>query len=76
MELLCSDEHFCKDLNEEGEHPRILANRKLIMQCAKRLGAKSVLFSNDPRGCTVKIVFVDGYTNDFNKEGYCVPTGD
>jgi hypothetical protein len=31
-------------------------------------------FSGDPRGCTVKLVVADGYTNDWGKEGICVPT--
>jgi hypothetical protein len=34
----------------------------------------SVKFQNDPRGCTVKIVVPDGYTNDWGREGICVPT--
>ena len=29
---------------------------------------------NDPRGCTVKLVVPSGYTNDWGKEGICVPT--
>lgn len=31
-------------------------------------------FGGDPRGCTVKIVVPDGYTNDWGREGICVPT--
>lgn len=31
-------------------------------------------FSGDPRGATVKIQVPDGYTNDWGKEGICVPT--
>jgi hypothetical protein len=31
-------------------------------------------FGGDPRGCTVKIIVPDGYTNDFGQEGVCVPT--
>lgn len=30
-------------------------------------------FGGDPRGCVVKIVVPDGYTNDFGAEGICVP---
>jgi hypothetical protein len=33
-----------------------------------------VKFGGDPRGCTVKIAVPDGYTNDWGKEGICVPT--
>lgn len=39
----------------------------------KSFGA-DVTFGGDPRGCTVKIVVPDGYTNDWGKEGICVPT--
>jgi hypothetical protein len=31
-------------------------------------------FSNDPRGATIKIAVPDGYTNDWGREGICVPT--
>lgn len=31
-------------------------------------------FSGDPRGCVVKLVVPDGYTDDFGREGICVPT--
>lgn len=30
-------------------------------------------FQGDPRGCVVKITVPDGYTNDWGKEGICVP---
>lgn len=30
--------------------------------------------SGDPRGCTVKVTVPDGYANDFDNEGICVPT--
>jgi hypothetical protein len=33
-----------------------------------------VVFQGDPRGCTVKLVTRDGYTNDWGREGICVPT--
>jgi len=74
MGLLCSDESFCSQVNEDGEHPRVVALRERIEHLAKEAGASGVLFSGDPRGCTVKLVFADGFTNDFAKEGYCVPT--
>lgn len=32
------------------------------------------VYSRDPRGATLKIVVPDGYTNDWGKEGICVPT--
>ncbi len=33
-----------------------------------------VVFSGDPRGATVKITLPSGKTNDWGREGYCVPT--
>lgn len=72
-ELLCSDEHFCADCNEDGEHPAMVRLEKIIGQIIKRIGCAGVIFSGDPRGCTVKLTFADGHTNDFGKEGYCVP---
>lgn len=74
MERLCSDEAFCRQCNEEGEHPRVTRCRQEIESLARRAGAKGVLFSGDPRGCTVKLTFADGYTDDLAKEGLCVPT--
>lgn len=73
MELLCSDEAFCREVNEDGEHPKVIACRKRISAVAESIGV-GVLFSGDPRRCTVKLTFADGFTNDFGKEGYCVPT--
>jgi len=30
--------------------------------------------SNDPRGACLKITVADGFTNDWGREGICVPT--
>ncbi len=46
-----------------------------ILADAQAVGAVGVRFGGDPRGCTVKLVFPDGFTNDFGREGYCVPAG-
>ncbi len=59
------------DNDLEGEALR--RNRKNILMVAKAIGCKGVQFQGDPRGCTVKLIFSDGFTNDFGKEGYCVP---
>lgn len=47
--------------------------RKAIEALVSGLGCEAI-FSGDPRGCTVRLKLPDGYTNDFAKEGYCVPT--
>ena len=40
---------------------------------AQSIGGK-VVTGGDPRGCVLKIIFPDGYTNDWGREGICVPT--
>ena len=60
--------------DREGEPlPELKRCRENIQANAAALGAKGVVFSGDPRGATVKLVFPDGHTNDWGKEGYCVP---
>lgn len=44
-----------------------------MVELAETIGCK-VHCSGDPRGNTVKIVMPDGYTNDWGREGLCVPT--
>lgn len=75
-ELWCSDEQYNREIDEDGEHPRMVRCRAAIEKLAKACGCKGVEFSGDPRGCTVKLVFHDGETNDFGKEGWCVPIDD
>jgi hypothetical protein len=72
MELLCSEEWFCKQVDADGNHPRVTQVRGHIRAMAR--ACKSVIFGGDPRGCTVKLVFADGFKNDMANEGYCVPT--
>ena len=61
----------------DGGHPlEVRECRDSIQEVAKRAGASGVIFSGDPRGCTVKLTFTDGFCNDFGKEGFCVPTGE
>lgn len=48
---------------------------KRIRQICKELGdGFGVIFQGDPRGSTVKITVPSGKTNDWGKEGICVPT--
>ena len=55
---------------ERGKRDRI--QRKIELLC-KEFDASPV-FSGDPRGNTVKIRVIDGFTNDWGREGICVPT--
>ncbi len=47
-------------------------NRAAIKQLLADIGC-GVHFGGDPRGCTVKIKFPDGATNDWGSDGWCVP---
>lgn len=59
---------------ERDEINPVLEDR--IRKEAARVGASGVVFSGDPRGCTVKLTFADGATNDFGRKGWVVPTGE
>ena len=54
----------------EAKEARILARAEKL--CAA-FGCK-VVTQGDPRGNTLKIQVPDGYTNDWGREGICVPT--
>lgn len=45
---------------------------RIILLC-KPLGIEPV-FSDDPRGHTIKLKMPSGFTDDLGKEGFCVPT--
>jgi hypothetical protein len=46
---------------------------ELVTQVCKSIGCEPV-FQGDPRGATIKVKMPDGYTNDWGREGICVPT--
>jgi len=63
-------------VNQESQ--ALLAERKtpVVRQAIEKLTDQmgcEPIFSGDPRGCTVKLKLPDEFTNDFAKEGYCVP---
>lgn len=79
MVLACNDERYRREAVEEGVsgvHPRESKLRADLSELAEKCGAVGVVFGGDPRGCTVKLVFRDGFTNDFAGEGVLVPTWD
>jgi hypothetical protein len=63
-------ESACNRQVEEGHDA---ACEVAITNLATEIGCKGVKFSGDPRGCTVKLVFHDGATDDWGSEGWCVP---
>lgn len=65
-----------KRWNEEG-WPKMAAKRERIQDKVIRLCASlraTPVFSNDPRGCCLKIAVTTGKTDDWGREGICVPT--
>ena len=57
-------------LRDEKKEGRIKAK---VTKLCEQFGCKPV-FSGDPRGHVLKIQVPDGYTNDWGREGICVPT--
>src|SRR5215469_3057592 len=65
------DQRWQKELDRnEAKEARI--REKVTILC-ERFNCKPV-FQGDPRGNTLKIQVPDGYTNDWGREGICVPT--
>lgn len=56
-----------------ADHKEAKGLRSKIRKAAAAVGAVSVILDGDPRGCTVKLVWANGETNDFGKDGWCVP---
>ncbi len=56
--------------------PPLRRCREELTRLAVSIGCKGVAFSGDPRGCTVKLQLKDGHTDDWGKEGFCVPMKD
>lgn len=55
---------------DEDKEERIVAR---VVKLCESIGCKAVT-QGDPRGNTLKVVVPDGYTNDWGREGICVPT--
>lgn len=60
--------------DEEELKPAFAELRRKIVELAKANGCAGVHFQGNPRGCTVKLILKNGETNDWGKEGWCVPT--
>ena len=75
MVAQCNGEYpYGRNHDSDNGHPApVEACRNVIRMLAESCGAEGVIFGGDPRGCTCKLTFEDGFTNDFGKEGYCVP---
>lgn len=63
-------EHECN--GDERGATMVRQAERSISATARKIGC-GVIFSGDPRGCTAKLVMPDGHTNDFGREGLCIP---
>ncbi len=86
QEVICNGVEWCQwDTNEsfnkrQARHEQW--TEKWESQLEKRIRAIvadmgpgfGVVFQGDPRGCTVKVTVPSGRTNDWGREGICVPT--
>lgn len=55
---------------QKGEEGGIEAE---VREIARQLGIPDVIFQDDPRGATIKLVMADGFYNDWTHEGVCIP---
>ena len=55
--------------------PELDSIQTRLEQIPREIGAAGVVFDGDPRGCTAKLTFADGATNDLGSEGWCIPQG-
>lgn len=63
-------ERFEKQL----EHKEQLLEKRIRAIVSELGEGFGVIFHGDPRGSTIKITVPSGRTNDWGKEGICVPT--
>ncbi len=72
-------DEYNKRMQEQWERERERLHRKetrivrRVEELCASIGCQAI-FSGDPRGNTIKIKMPDGYTNDWGREGICVPT--
>lgn len=65
---------------ERHWHPSAIAQNGLCQNCRTEARVRAVLpagftpvFGGDPRGCVLKIAVPSGKTDDWGREGLCVP---
>ena len=63
-------DHNARLQREEKKSERL---EKKVKELCRQFGCVPIM-GGDPRGCTIKIKVPDGYTNDWGREGICVPT--
>lgn len=71
--ILC--ENACnRDLRAPEQRRMASIELRLATLAETILHGTTVLLSGDPRGCVVKLKLPSGFTDDFAREGLCVPT--
>ncbi len=70
-------EDYCNGADIYGEDDEPLPKLELLRANATKAAKDcwcGVVFSGDPRGCTMKLTLPNGETNGWGKDGWCVPT--
>lgn len=64
-----------RDIYDQDGEPGLVLSRlqKLLTTTAKDCLC-GIKLGGDPRGCTAKLIMPNGETNDWGKEGWCIPT--
>jgi len=66
----------CNRTLEDYELDEQNSQAQQIEALALMIGCTGTVLGGDPRGCTAKLTFQDGHTDDMGQEGLCIPTLD
>ena len=66
----------CNRTLEDYELEYQRSDAQEIEALALMIGCTGTVLGGDPRGCTAKLTFQDGHTDDMGQEGLCIPTLD
>lgn len=64
----------CEMYDAEGEPTPETAKLEEALRTAANEHNCKIKLGGDPRGCTAKLILPNGDTDDFGKEGWCIPT--
>lgn len=71
-------ELYCNEPMNERQQARVekkeTAIERRIKGLCEMMGFGVPKFSGDPRGHTIKLTLPSGYTDDWGREGFCVPS--
>lgn len=68
----CGTWNAFASVSRKGNVCRECRSRAAVVELLKGTGITPI-FGGDPRGCVLKLKMPSGYTNDWGREGVCVP---